>query len=236
MQNNLIRLGFHPNEAAVYLALVNLGQVGTGEIIKKTSLHRNIVYETLNKLVAKGYAVEFKEKKVSKFRVTDPQKILDGLKSTVSLAEEIIPQLSAKAAVKQDLVTWEGVEGFRNFTFHLLESMDGGDTFYVIGSVGAHWYDLMGDNVTKYYRIIKKKRIRGKSIIYHEEPSDEDHPNYESRVIPYGFEPPADMVIWGDSIALQCLVEPYSVIEIKNTALAKAYLVYFELLWGQTKK
>ena len=235
MQEKLIQLGFHPNEATIYMALIELGPTGTGEIIKKTSLHRNIVYETLDKLIAKGYVSQFKLKKVAQFKVTDPQRILDGLKNTVNLAEEIIPSLVAKAGSKQDVVTWEGVEGFRNFTLHLVENMEVSSTFYVIGSVGDRWYELMGDSVDKYYRAVKKKKIHGKSVIYNPTALDENQPNYQVRALPLGFEPPADMVVWGDSIALQCLIEPYSVIEIKNPALAKAYLAYFQLLWEQAK-
>ena len=235
MNTNLQQLGFTNHESAIYLALIDLGSCGAGEIIRTTSLHRNIVYETLDRLVAKGYVSQFKLKKVAQFRVTDPERILDNLKSTLSLAEEIIPALSAKAGVKQDIVVYEGIEGFQNFSFHLIDSMNPGDTYYIIGSVGNRWYELMGDLLPKYYRSLKKKNLQGKSVIYHQADRDQETPNYEVRMLPHSFEPPADMVIWNNSIALQCLVEPFSVIEIKNPVLAQTYRTYFHLLWSQGK-
>ena len=58
---------------------------------------------------------------------------------------------------------------------------------------------------------------------------------YAVRIIPAKLETPANVLIWDDSIALQTFVDPVSVVEIKNKALAKAYLNYFNLLWAQGK-
>lgn len=51
LEKQLQKLGFSDNEAKVYLALLEIGFTTTGAVIKKTGLHRNIVYETLDKLV-----------------------------------------------------------------------------------------------------------------------------------------------------------------------------------------
>ena len=58
---------------------------------------------------------------------------------------------------------------------------------------------------------------------------------YDVRVIPEKLETPANVLIWDDYIALQTLIEPYSVIQIKNPVLAQTYLNYFNLIWGQGK-
>lgn len=235
MIDQLVKIGLTKHEAEVYLTLLQSGPTGAGEIIKRTSIHRNIVYETLDRLTEKGLVFEFKKQKISQFQVTDPQRILDQVKGTLSLAEEIVPKLAAVAGVKQDIVVWEGIEGFRAFNFSLLERMKDKDTFYVIGSVGDLWYELMGEDLNKWLRRWGKKKTTGKSVIYKKAEKDSLLSRYETRVIPFNFEPPADLVIWGDIIAHQCLVEPYSVIEIKNPILAKAYLAYFELLWNRAR-
>lgn len=233
MQEELLAIGFTKHEAEVYLALVKHGGTGAGEVIKDTSIHRNIVYETLDKLSAKGLVFKYKKNKVAQFQVTDPRRILEQLKSKVNLAEEVVPQLVQAAQVKQDIVVYEGIEGFRTYNLNLVQKMATGESVYILGSVGDLWYQLMGSKLAAHRRIWDKKKLMGKSIAYSSSALDKQLPRYESRIIPNEFEPPADMNIWGDTIALQCLVEPYSVIEIKNPALAKAYLTYFELLWEQ---
>lgn len=50
----LVKLGLTTNEATVYDCLLGLGITTAGKIIKKTHLHRNIVYDNLEKLIKKG--------------------------------------------------------------------------------------------------------------------------------------------------------------------------------------
>jgi hypothetical protein len=59
---------------------------------------------------------------------------------------------------------------------------------------------------------------------------------YEIRILEQPFETPANTLIFEDYIALQTLIEPFSVIQIKNEALAKAYLNYFNALWIQGRE
>ena len=46
--------GLTGNEIKVYLALLELGSVTAGEILKKIEIHRGAVYDTLDKLMEKG--------------------------------------------------------------------------------------------------------------------------------------------------------------------------------------
>lgn len=239
MKEDLIKLGFSSNEADVYLALISLGKTGTGEIIKKTGLHRNIVYETLNKLITKKLATRVINKKVSQFLVTDPERILDEQKNNLELASQIIPSLSAQANVKQEIVIYEGLEGFQSFSLDYVSKMKENSTLYVLGAIGDRWFDLMGESYNKFERKRLKKKIWFKMIEYHESEMDKTLVQagkyYAVRVIPQNLDTPANVVFWDEYVALQTLVEPYSVVQIKNAALAKSYLNYFNLLWNQGK-
>jgi len=239
MKDELVKLGFSGNEADVYLAMIDLGETGAGEIIKRTSLHRNIVYETLDKLVAKKLVTKVVKKKVAQFLLTDPKRILDEQKSKMELAQKLVPSLMAQANVKQEIVIYEGLEGFQNFNLTNIDRMKDGTVLYVLGAVGDKWYELMGEKYHKYEKTRLKKKVWFKMVEYHKSKIDNEIAKagkyYDIRVIPLQLETPANVLIWDDYIALQTLVEPYSVIQIKNAALAKAYLNYFNLLWNQGK-
>ena len=55
----LEEVGLTGNEIKVYLALLELGSVTAGDILKKIELHRGAVYDTLDKLIDKGLVSYF---------------------------------------------------------------------------------------------------------------------------------------------------------------------------------
>ena len=238
MKDDLIKLGFSSHEADVYLALLDSGQTSAGEIIKKTSLHRNIVYETLDRLISKKLVIKVIKKKIAHFQITDPKRIEQNAKARVSLVETIMPELTSRAKIKNEIVVYDGVEGFRTFGFSCLEQLSNGETIYVLGAAGDRWYELMGDDYKKYDKIRRKKKIIWKTISYNLSELDKKVAKEigtlsQTRVVSESFETPANVLIFGDKIALQTMVEPISVIEIKNAALVQAYLNYFKMLWDQ---
>ena len=239
MKEELIKLGFSGNEADVYLTMIELGETGAGEIIRRTSLHRNIVYETLDKLIVKKLVTKVVKKKVAQFLVTDPERILDEQKKKLELASRLVPSLVAKANIKQEIVIFEGIEGFQSFSMNYIEKMSPGTVLYVLGSTGDLWYELMDNIWRRFEKIRLKKKVWFKMVEYHVSEMDKklavEQKYYDVRVIPEKLETPANVLIWDDYIALQTLIEPYSVIQIKNPVLAQTYLNYFNLIWGQGK-
>lgn len=236
MRDELLKLGFTPYEADIYLALIDIGQTGAGEIIKKTGLHRNVVYDTLDKLMAKNLVFKVIRRKISLFQVADPNRILAEQEANLERAQRIIPDLAKRAEVRQEIIVYEGLEGFQNFSIGMLERMAPGTCLYVLGSIGNRWYELMGDKYKIYRKITQKKKIRWKMVNF-EEDTDRDREAIkatglvEVRTMPESYKAPANMLVWEDKIALQTLTEPYSVVEIKNKFLAESYLNYFNMLW-----
>ena len=85
------------------------------------------------------------------------------------------------------------------------------------------------------YKIYIKK-IHWKMIIFNDVSTIDkqnviDNPLDEVKVVKQNFQPMANTCIWEDRISLQTFVEPFSVVEIKNKALAEAYLNYFNTMW-----
>ncbi len=239
MEKELEKLGFSVHQAEVYLALIDIGQTGAGEIVKQTGLHRNIVYETLDKLVAKHLATKVTEKNVAQFVATDPKRIQEHIKANLDQAEMLVPQLVERANIQQDIVVYNGIEGFRTYNMEALSRIRRGGSQYVLGSVGNLWYELMGEQYRKYEKLRLKKKIWWKMIAYEESERDQalidEKKLIEVRIIPRKLSTPANMHIWEGTVALQMVVEPYTVVEIRNKALAESYLNYFNLLWEQGK-
>ncbi|HEY1074615.1 MAG TPA: hypothetical protein VGE59_02840, partial [Patescibacteria group bacterium] len=128
---------------------------------------------------------------------------------------------------------------FQTYWENHLNRMTQGDTYYVLGSLGDLWNELLQEKATRMKRLLVKKEIRVKVIAYNDNAKDREltalYPYYDVRIMPNGYYTPANANIWGDHIALQTAVEPYSVIDIYNPALAKAYLNTFNVLWESAK-
>ncbi|MCX6741659.1 MAG: helix-turn-helix domain-containing protein [Candidatus Pacearchaeota archaeon] len=73
----LEKLGLTENQAKVYLALLRLGSVTAGIIIKETGLHRAYVYEILEKLMDKGLVSHVIQAQRKYFEAANPKKFLE---------------------------------------------------------------------------------------------------------------------------------------------------------------
>ena len=239
MNDDLVKLGFSDHEATIYLALLDTGQTGAGRLIKRTGLHRNIIYETLDKLIAKKLVMKVMRKHVAQFRITNPERIIVEQRTNLSLAENIIPKLVERSKNLNDIIIWDGIEGFRNFSIAMLEKMEKGSILYVLGAIGNRWYNIMGEKSYRAYaKLTKEKSIHWKMVTFEKNvdldiKAMKETGMVEARALHQTLSAPANMLIWNDRIALQTFTEPYSVIEIQNKALAEGYLNYFNALWEQ---
>jgi sugar-specific transcriptional regulator TrmB len=240
MKDELEKLGFAGHQAEIYLALVDLKQCGAGDLVKKTGIHRNIVYETLDRLIAKRLVVKVMKKSVYQYRITDPDMILEQQRSNLTLAESIIPDIKKRVESQNDIMVWDGVEGFRNFRLSLLESIKPGGIIHILGAIGGEkWSELMGPYYKRSEKIRLAKKIVYKMIIYKKDDFDaamiKSRKYYDVRIIENNFSTPANMMVLGDRIAMHIYEEPISVIEITSKPLAKAYMNYFNIMWGIAK-
>lgn len=237
MNEDLKKLGFEGHQAEIYLALVDLGQCGAGDLIKKTGIHRNIVYETLDRLIAKRLVVKVMQKSVFQYRITDPSRILEDQRINLSLAESIIPDLEKRVENQNDIMIWDGVEGLRNIRLKIVETMKPGGTIYILGAIaGDRWAELMGPKLNQVEKIRLKKKIWYQMVVYQNNKFSMDKVRagnqfYKVRIINQDYSPPANLTTWEDNIALHTYREPISVIEIKSKALAEAYMNYFNIMW-----
>lgn len=240
MKDDLIKLGFEGHQAEIYLAMVDLGQCGAGDIVKKTGIHRNIVYETLDRLIAKRLVVKVMQKNVFQYRVTDPERIIEDQRINLSLAESVIPDIKKRTENKNDILIWDGVEGFRNFRLNCIETIKPKSIIYILGAiVGEDWAELMGPKYKRVEKIRLQKKVIYKMIIYKHSDLDADmmrnNKFYDVRIIEKDFSTPANVMFWEDNVALQTYEEPISVVQIKNKALNEAYRNYFNIMWDAGK-
>jgi sugar-specific transcriptional regulator TrmB len=241
MKDILIKLGFSKHEAKVYLALLELNEASADKIIKKTSLHRNIVYTELEKLISKKLASKFIKNKKSYFIALDPKKLLEDLDEKRRDLKKVFPEfLSLYQKKPTEIIIYEGERDYRDFWLRAIKTFPRGSTNYIAGSVGKRWWEILGKSFKEYDSYRQKRKIKWKMIAYSKEDLELEelkrNPKLtEIKIINYKRKNLGNFNIWADSLLLHSAQIPPLIIQIKNEALVKVFKQYFDFLWKIAK-
>jgi len=246
MKESLIKLGLSSNEAVVYLALLPLGSTPVGALIRQTSLHRYVIYETLRKLKERGLVSEAEKSGRAWYAAASPDAFIREANEKLALAQSILPKLKAKAqSPEQEVLVYEGIEGFRSAHRDLIEKLPVGGEFLGLGIAGKDWFEPMGGvaAVERFDKASLKKKIFIKLLTYADNAKWlvkigylEKNKNVELRILPEKLHSPANTTIWGDHIHIIIFGDSPTVIDIKNAAVAKNFRDYFNKFWHVAKK
>jgi sugar-specific transcriptional regulator TrmB len=122
MIEDLNKLGLSKNESKVYLALLDLGSTNAGEVIKKTKLHRNIVYDNLDRLIEKGLVSFIKIKNIKHFETTPSEefeeyilKQKEEILEKEKIMKKIIPEIKSEREIKrkQEATIYKGKKAIK---------------------------------------------------------------------------------------------------------------------------
>jgi len=230
-------LGLPANEAKVYVSLLETGLTTAGDLIKKSGLHRAIVYESLDRLVERKLATKLTRQGVFHFQPNDPERILDEARRREHLAERVVPELRGLLqSVPSEINVYEGIDAYRRFWLGAAERLPEGSTDYVAGSIGAKWQEYMGPDLDRYIRTRIERRIAWKMVVYDRDEVELEllraHPQlHEYRIIARDLPKKGNFNILGDeSVVLHAAGGPL-VIEVKSADMVAVFRGLFDILW-----
>ena len=90
----LQELGLTRNEALTFTALLETGETKTGALVKKTALHRVLIYDALESLIKKGLASYVIKENIKYFQAANPERLLDFIQEKEETAKALLPELS----------------------------------------------------------------------------------------------------------------------------------------------
>ncbi|MDO8650011.1 MAG: helix-turn-helix domain-containing protein [Candidatus Berkelbacteria bacterium] len=238
----LEELNVPQNEAKVYLALLDIGQTSAGEVIRRTGLHRSVVYESLDRLIDRKLVYKLEKQKIAHFQATNPVHLAERTKAQHSLALDLVPLLTKLVGKKSPEITiYEGLEAYKRYWVEAMNRLPEGSTDYVAGSLGSGWYDLYGKSAKKLVDIHIKRKIKWHMIVFDK---DEVELNLKKRypeLHQYRYVPGKSLqqgnfnVFGDDTVVLQSIKEPM-VIEIRNKVLAQVMKNIFDILWDSGQR
>lgn len=226
----------------MYTALLEIGQTSAGEIIKKTGLHRSVVYETLDKLIARKLVFKLEKQKIAFYQATDPSRLLQNIKSQEEIAMELIPKLTNFIDTKLPEITiYEGLESYRAFWLAFYARVEPGSTDYIAGSIGSYWQELLGiRTIEKILQIQVERKIKWKALMFSKDPIEMEwfqrSPElYECRLINKNGPAEGNYNITSEgTVLLHSATEPM-IIEIKNPTLFRVFQNIFDTMWDIAK-
>lgn len=235
-------LGLTPNEARVYVSLLELGNAQVAQITEKSGIHRRNVYDSISRLMEKGLVSSVIVNNNKIFSPVNPKRFLEiidekgyKLNDLKKRFRQIMPELELMAKLKDshDVRFFKGTEGLKSVFEDILRT---GEPYIGYGPRN----ELM-DILKHYYRHFIERRVKAKisaKLICGEQSRDYKklNPYIQIRYIPQEYSSKAALRIYGSKVAILLLSkeDPLAIV-IKNKAIAEGYRKYFEVMWKASK-
>lgn len=236
-------------EAKIYNALI-MDQGGTlGEIALKTGIHRGTVYNSLNKLIEKGFVAYSPGENVKRYFISKKEIFLDLLKKDKELLEEkenktkkLLEEFKLLESLPSDRpkvsITFGGKAYLEHFMSMFQLCKENKWEYFWIGDGLGNTSRLIGeDNYQKILNIKKKMKIKFRSIMNIQAKSIK-HKLYApgDRYLPKDYSFPAYTWIYGNRVVIVIFDSvPLLIITIENDKVAESYKNYFEALYSIAK-
>lgn len=251
MDEELLKhIGLSENEAKTYLILLKKGSLSVGEAAKATRLKRSNLYNILESLAAKGAAKKVSIGGVVRFEASDPNRLLvlaekqeeqiRHHKESLALVLPSLLSLYHLSSQKPSVRYYEGLEGLKRVYEDILRT---GEDIRLIRSV----YDNDREDLNRTVRAQVKKQVKAGIRVRMLAPLTrntavrlaEDKANLiNRRILPAeGFRLPAQVILYGDAVALTDLKNPDAIIStvIDNKNITETFRVIFEYMWEHAK-
>lgn len=238
MEEILKDLGLNDNEIKIYITLLNNGPQQTNMISRKSNIHRRNVYDSLDRLIEKGYVAYIKENNVKIYSATNPKHILEKLELKKKSFEEMLPELLFKfnrENEKKETLFYRGKEGLKQ----IFEDQIKIGEEILIYATSYNVQETMKYFFLKYDRERKEKNIPVRMIFDENIKKDKDIlqklkeiPNRKIHFIKEFNKSPMSQYIYGNNVAIILWGdEPISIL-IRQKDIAQGFRSNFELLFS----
>lgn len=246
LTKDLLKFDLTRNEAAVYAALLSLGTSKASGIIRKTKLHRMLIYTALDSLIERRLVSVAHKSGVRLFQAADPVVLKEYAKELANVASELVPALRELQHERGEVVatqTFIGHEGLVTAMSEVVESAarSKDKIIRILGGAPAGYaYEAFGKWYPEYVRLVAKKKVK-KMLI---SPSRtvagfsnfRKEKNTELRTMDQGLSSPTYTRITDEMVSIEIYKPQLVTIHIRNKAIAQSYIEFFDLLWKTAKR
>ena len=242
LETQLEQLGLTAKESAVYLALLELGTVGTSKILDATKLHGQYVYQALTSLEVKGLVSHAIVRGRKKFQANHPKMLVRVAEQQTRLAEDLVQRLEAMNRLPSDSAfeVYQGQEAFIAHEEELLRMAPPGSELLIIGGAGDHFAELMQASLGAYEFTRRQKNIKIRYVGSQDQAEALKKSTgarflFEARVLPGSFTGLVNTNIWPEIVNFNTFGTPVTSFVLKSKLTAESYRSFFETIWKMGK-
>ncbi len=229
--DRLLEVGFTKNEAKIYLVLLRGGPLQAGETSKRTQINRRTTYDTIERLIEKGFVSYSIVSNRRLFKATNPEILLTKIKEMEKQAREIVPnlkQLFIQSREEQETDIYEGRKGIRSILDDILKQKE-----YVVFGSNEKFPAIMQHDFSLFQKRKKELKIKSRTIMSismkGEKILKEGFTDY--RFIPEEYSLPTSTFIYGNKTAIVVWSELPVGMVIENKEVSDSFGKYFDVLW-----
>ncbi len=243
LQKELQEIGLTNDEAAVYVASLELGPATVLEIARKSELNRTTLYAVIERLMQKKLMIRSMHGKRTVFVAEPPEKLQILLKERLAKLNDVLPELISlgrKGVYKPKMKYFEGIDGVKSVYRDSLQSKD--KTLYAF--VGVERLNVRSNALNafwdkEYIPARKKSGLFGRLVI----PDNavgrafkkrDVTSNRESRFVPastYNFE--GEIMMYDDVVLFISYTEDEEfALSLESKAIAKTLKMIWQIVWN----
>ena len=232
--------GLTNNETEVYLTLLQTGSISVNSIAEKSGLHRQAVYDALDRLLEKGF-VNFVIKNNKKhFQAIHPEKIEEYLKEKEEKFKSVLPDLIKLTQIpKEDtfVEVFKGKSIARIVYRDIIKEFQNRQGEVLISGVEEKKF-IEEDKIALEQHLKRLQKLKCKERILLKEGDTQfvEGLQTEYKWIPEESFNPTPIYVYNEKLTIIIWGNPNYAIIIKNKNLADAYRKQFNLLWKISKK
>lgn len=233
-------VGFEEKEAAVYLALTELGQASAAKIATRAELKRPIVYHILERLKGRGYVQEVPGGKVKNFTSTDPSRVLQHSQLAVEEFRFMLPIVRAlqdKGASKPRIEYFEGKEAILT-VYRLFDKSKDVRFLTSMPRLSKFIPDEVESWIERGARFAKTRSTKQLLV---DTPEDRTwaaraiQNGRRASILPKHVQFEMDFAISEDLLAITSF-DPLFIVVMHSESIAKSAATLFDLAWGVSEE
>jgi len=232
---DLQKIGFASNESKIYLILLEFGPLQAGDISKKTQINRRTTYDTIERLIKKGYISYSIVTNKRIFKAVNPDLIIEKIKKMEKQAQEFLPQLKKlykETKEEHEANIYKGRKGIRSIFNEILKGKE-----YVVFGSNEKFPEIMQHDFSIFQKRKKELKIKSKTIMSISMKSKpilkEAFTTY--RFIPESYSLPTSTFIYKNKVAIIIWSDIPIGMVTENKDVANSFKQYFEALWKLSK-
>lgn len=239
----LREFGLSDKESAVYVTLLEQGEMSAVKLGQLTSLHRQFVYNALLALKEKDLVLKLGTPTRALWRAQTPRKFIALAEEQELKAAKLSDQLLALAQRKvgQEFEVVEGAKAFRSRSIDNVRQAPADSTVLMVCGQWDQYFELAGERMhAQWEKIRLGKEIHFRVIgpaslrrAMSKEVGERDLTDY--RIFPGLEENLVNTIIYPTHVDFDIYGEPHLTFSIKNPDVVASQKRFFEALWQKSE-